>query len=349
MVLTLLNRLWRKPASGRAGQHTVQRWLVLQQGANPSTDYYIYPQLAATGLPILARDLDKDSPYPDDLAQGTGVVIVRYMNPAWMRALNARRGLLATVVYFMDDDLLQPAHWAGLPKTYIKKLNKYCRPFISDIQQLTAEYWFSTQALRDAYAFKNARIVSPRPMKDDLRTDDAQSPVRLFYHGSAAHAAEIDWLLPVVAEALDRCPHLQFEIIGNHDVNVRYRGLPRTRILHPMSWENYIRYCRTLDGHIGLAPLLKSPFNKSRSYTKVFDIARCRAAGIYTNSAPYDEMVSHGESGLLLANSPRLWTEAIVRVSQDAETLAKLRQGSQGLLQRAVSAPPGVGVGQVAG
>ncbi|MBO9356758.1 hypothetical protein GG851_22435 [Bordetella petrii] len=323
-------------------QHTVQRWLVLQQGANPSTDYYIRPRLEPSGLPIAYRHLDRDIPDAADLAPGTGVVIVRYLNGTWARALHARRALLGSVVYFMDDDLLRPDQWAGLPKPYIKKLNKYCRPFVTDIRQLASTYWFSTDTLYDHYRFQNAQVVEPRPLVSDLCPADKfalpartqPGPIRLFYHGTAAHNAEIAWLQKVVAEVLQHCAHVHFEIIGNHDINQRYRNLPRTRILHPMSWDNYLSHCRALDGHIGLAPLLPSPFNAGRSHSKAYDIARCGAVGIFSAIGPYKQIISHSTNGMLLANEPQLWIDTLLKLCESPTELARLRLGARSLMQR---------------
>lgn len=344
----LLSRLWRpRPAKKHWREHTVQRWLVLQQGANPSTDYYISPRLALTGLPIVYRHLDRDLPHAQDLEPGTGVVIVRYLNGAWVRALHARRAMLSSVVYFMDDDLLQPSQWAGLPKLYVKKLNQYCRPYLADIRLLASGYWVSTQELYDRYRFHNARVVEPLPLASDAvvcadtfraSAQASSSPIRLFYHGTAAHHAEIEWLHEVIAAVLHRCSHVHFEIIGNHEVNQRYRNLPRTRILHPMSWSNYLSHCRTLDGHIGLAPLLPSAFNAGRSYSKAYDIGRCGATGVYSAVGPYRQLISHGQNGMLLANEPGLWIETLLGLCQNPAELDRLRLRA-GLLMRSQHGP----------
>ena len=341
--LSLLSRLWQpRKATVNWPQHTVQRWLILQQGDNPSTDYYVWPRLHASGLPVSCRHLDLDKPRAQDFANGTGVVIVRYLNGQWAKALRAYRGRLAQVVYFMDDNLLQPEQWIGLPKPYMKKLNKYCRPFIGDIQQLASSYWFSTHALHKLYRFGSAQVVVPQPLPDDAAVASSYTappgPIRLFYHGTAAHTAEINWLQPIIAEVLKHCPDAHFEIMGNHDVNVQYRALPRTRILHPMSWPNYLSHCRALQGHIGLAPLLSTRFNAGRSHSKIYDIARCGAVGLYSTGGPYQPFISHAQNGMLLANEPQIWVDTLCRLIDDRAELNKLRQAA-GELLRAPTSP----------
>ncbi|CAM4091765.1 Glycosyltransferase involved in cell wall biosynthesis [Bordetella tumulicola] len=324
-----------KPSSrGQAiwPQNTVSRWLVLQQNNNPSTDYYIRSRLEETGLPVSYKDLDQDTPHFGDLAPGTGVVIVRYLNARWVAALRTHRSQLSYVAYFMDDDLLHPKHWAGLPRSYIKKLQKYCGAFIPDIRALASAYWFSTQTLQDRYQFKVMQVIPPRPLPlgvDNtplpLRPLDVQSPVQMFYHGSATHQAELDWLHPIVERLLYQCPDLHFEVIGNHAVNLQFRDLPRTRVLHPMSWHSYISHCQTINGHIGLAPLLPSSFNEGRSHSKIYDITRCGAIGVYSTPSAYTNAIVHGEDGLLLKNEPDLWVQTIAELVENRARLNALR------------------------
>lgn len=286
------SRFWRRspPAALRYG-HVARSWLVLQQGPNPSTDYYVRPRVQSGGLPVVFRDIDADTPQLGDLEPGTQVVIVRYLTRKWADALWAQRSHLAGVVYFMDDDLLDPSSWADLPAPYRRKLKDYCERMRPAIERLASEYWGSTPALCDRYVALDMKHVPPRQLPEDEGLQPVapqpEEPVTIFYHGTQSHMAEIRWLRPVIAEVLAACPNTCFEIIGNHEVNKLYRDLPRTRVLHPMTWPNYLSHCRSMRGHIGLAPLMQASFNTGRSHTKVFDIARCRARGFVAEGGPY--------------------------------------------------------------
>jgi len=335
-----LTRFWSaRTAQKEWPRPEVRRWIILQQNNNPSTDYYVRPYLERDGVQVQYRDIERDAPRIQDLESGTGVVIVRYLNAAWAKALRAHRARLSEVVYFMDDDLLQPERWVGLPRAYIKKLNAYCRPYLADIRQLASSYWVSTATLQNRYRqLGDVQVVAPQPMAADWQrprpATGRTGPVWLFYHGTAAHHTEIEWLRPVIAQVLQRCERVHFEIMGNHDVNQRYRDLPRTRILHPMSWGNYQSHCRAFDADIGLAPLLPSPFNAGRSHTKAYDIARCGAVGVYSAGGPYDAVISHAENGLLLSNDPQLWADTLCRLAQDATERDRLRLAAAAVLRR---------------
>ncbi len=319
---------WRRPVY----RHEVRRWLVLQAGANPSTDYYIRPRAAASGIDAVYRDVEHDIPSAEDLQEGTQVVIVRYLNRRWAEALRAHAGRLAQVVYFMDDDLLEPSAWEGLPRSYHDKLARHFATTGQEIAELASQLWVSTPELAARYAQQEPIVMPPLPLVDDVPRAEHEAAlmhadngfVRMFYHGTRSHEAEIRWLHPIVAACLEACPQAHFEIIGDHEVNRLYRGLPRTRVLHPMSWPNYVAHCRTMRGHIGLVPLLEGSFNAGRSYTKVFDVARCGAVGVYSRGGPYDAALLRDEDGLLM-NDKQAWVGRIVELIADASLRSRMQ------------------------
>lgn len=323
---------WRRPAY----RHEARRWLVLQSGPNASTDYYIRPRAADHGMEMSVRDVNADTPASEDFPEGTQVVVVRYLSKQWAEALRVHTGRLASVVYFMDDDLLDPAAWDGLPRPYHDKLARHYATVSGDIAALASQLWVSTSELASRYRELDPAVTPPLPLVDDVPRRTEHSPfVRVFYHGTQSHEAEIRWLRPVVAACLDACPHVHFEIIGNHMVNQLYRALPRTRVLHPMSWPNYVSHCRSMAGHIGLVPLLPSGFNAGRSHTKMMDVARCGGFGIYTKAPPYEAVVRHGVDGLLLPSREQAWIEHLVGLANDGSALAlRQQQAGKHLLQR---------------
>lgn len=324
--MTLFAR-WRPIRRPVDPTEPVRRWLVLQQGPNPSTDYYIRPRAEASGCPVAYRHIDQDAPAADDLLPGTRVVIVRYLTPAWAQALRQHQAALAGIVYFMDDELLDPQAWKGLPAPYRQKLQRYCGRLHRTLAELVTEYWGSTAPLCARHAGLGMRLVPPLPLAEDAGRQPIRpvpgEPVQIFYHGTSVHLDEMRWLRPVIAQVLSACPLAHFEVIGDHEVNRLFRDLPRTRVLHPMSWPNYLSHCRAMRGHIGLAPLLPGQFNAGRSHTKVHDIARCAAQALCANQAPYDVPAGQwAQRPLLLTMQAGQWVDALVD-AQAAETIFK--------------------------
>lgn len=304
------------------------RTFVVQEVANPSSDYYIVPR-AKQGGPVRVFN-QSERPTEAELA-GATVIFVRYVPREWLRFISRNRSAVRRLVYFMDDDLLDPRASRSMPWRYRYKLLRLATIRKSWLRRMGAEVWVSTPYLARKYAEWNPTVIAPIPLAEQVAAKRASgsSIVKIFYHGTASHLAEMKWLRPIVEDVLQQVPGVSFEIIGTAVVNRLYRALPRVSVVHPMSWSGYQAFCRGSERHIGLAPLLPSPYNAARSHTKFFDIERCGAAGIYSRVAPFADFVNHGEDGLLVDNDPQAWAEAIVRLANDAGERGRLTEGAR--------------------
>jgi glycosyltransferase involved in cell wall biosynthesis len=70
---------------------------------------------------------------------------------------------------------------------------------------------------------------------------------------------------------------------------------------------------------VGLAPCFDTEFNRARSHSRVFDITRLGAAGIYANVTPYREKVINSQTGYLCENEPDNWVEVLKRLLNDED------------------------------
>lgn len=282
---------------------------LVEEQCNPSTDYFVLPAVSADGRRVVRCGF-ADLPAATGL-DGASVVFVRYVPPAWAKLVEAVRPRLRTLAFFMDDDVLEVGASVGLPWRYRFKLARLAAWRSGWLQRQAAELWVSTPYLQLKYAGWRPRLVLPSP------TVGHTDVCRVFYHGTASHKAEIRWLRPVVEEALRCDERLTFEIAGGRDVSNLYRGMPRVTVAHPMKWPAYQAFTDMPCRHVGLAPLLETPFNRARSYTKFFDITRCGAAGIYAPDSACAEVVSHGVDGLVVAQEQESWIDAILYLVQD--------------------------------
>jgi len=295
---------------------------LVEERPNSSTDYFVRPVLQAGGRPIICHGFRSSLPDPNALT-GAGVVLVRYVPTAWARFIERHRSQLAELIFFMDDDLFDLTATRGTSWRYRLKLARLATWRRDWLRAQGAGLWVSTPYLRDKYAEWSPRLIRPAPL---LASDES---VRVFYHGSASHEAEIRWLYPVIEAALQAEPRLTFEIIGAARVNRLYRRLPRTTVVHPMSWPAYQSFITMPGRQIGLAPLLDSPFNRARSCTKFFDITRAGAVGIYAPGPVCAGMVEHGVNGWVVPLKPDDWTQAIIELARDPERHRTLSLAAQ--------------------
>jgi hypothetical protein len=282
---------------------------LVEEQCNPSTDYFVLPAVSAGGHRVVRCGF-ADLPASADL-DGSSVVFVRYVPPAWAKLVEAVRPRLRMLAFFMDDDLLEMGASAGMPWRYRFKLARLAAWRSGWLRRQAAELWVSTPYLQQKYAGWCPRLVLPSPAAGYT------GACRIFYHGTASHAAEIRWLRPVVEEALRRDERLDFEISGGQDVYRLYRGMQRVTVAHPMKWPAYRAFLAMPGRHVGLVPLLDVPFNRARSYTKFFDITRCGAVGIYAPESACAKVVNHGVDGLVVAQKQEAWVEAILHLARD--------------------------------
>lgn len=312
------------PAAIPALPAGVDVYLVEEQ-PNPSTDFFVLPACEGAGRRVHRRGFD-EVPEATALA-GAVVVFVRYVPAAWRRRVAQMRPRLAGLVFFMDDDLLDPASAAGMPWRYRYKLYTLATRHGEWLRRQEARMWVSTPWLANKYAAWAPQQLSPRAVA-------AGTPVcRVFYHGTASHDAEIRWLRPVMEEVLRRDERVVFEIVGGQDVHRLYRGLPRVTVVHPMKWPAYQAFLDMPGRDIGLAPLLDLPFNRARSCTKFLDITRCGAAGVYAENSECANVVRDGIDGLLLSMRQDAWTEALLALVADSPRRSRMAEAARDSLR----------------
>lgn len=237
------------------------------------------------------------------------IVIIRYIP----NLLIQHSSLISSeLVYFMDDDLLDWNALKGQPLKYQWKIYRYALSRKRWLKKNKVKLWVSSSYLAEKYADWNPKLVKPSGLSVDSR-----QRLILFYHGSASHMEEIHWLVPVIKDALERNKQLHFEIIGTQKTRNLFKGMERVSVIHPMSWESYKSFLQSYPRAIGLAPLLGSPFNSARSYTKFFDITRCSAVGLYADHPAFRQAVQHKLDGMLLPMKHQSWVDAILYLAEN--------------------------------
>ncbi|HEX6828508.1 MAG TPA: glycosyltransferase [Burkholderiales bacterium] len=294
------------------------RVIVLAPGAIPTTDYYVRPRLSA--IPgIQPEYLDSLSERPEhherSLNTGVFVIVVRWSPVGWLRLLERHAERLSGVALLLDDDVGQAWKSRDLPTRYAARTSARFWLMRQQMSQVCDRLWVSTPALRSLYPGPRTRIMEPLCFDTEF---PAPSATRTWsYHGSASHRREIAWLKPLVKRLHRHHADYGFEIFGKTGVRKLFADIPGVTVQDPMPWPAYLEYSRTVARSVGLAPLLDSQFNRARSFVKVFDITRCGAVGIYSDTPPFRGNITHGREGLLLPNDPLEWAKAVESLMSD--------------------------------
>ncbi|MGB0468448.1 MAG: glycosyltransferase family 1 protein [Pontibacterium sp.] len=289
--------------------------LIVEECFNPSSDFFVYPWLVSEGKQLTTCSITG----PDSLNKVCieaidELIFVRYFSRRWYHWVEQHRGQLKRLAFFMDDDLFDFSAHSNLPLRYRWKLYRLAWRHQCWLRRMGAELWVSNQWLADKYSDWKPKLLQPHSAYGY-----SQPKKTLFYHGSASHKDEIQWLLPVVEAVLSKDENLSFEIIGSQPVRSLFAHLSRVHVLHPMKWPAYKALLDRPGRTIGLAPLLDSGFNCARSFTKFFDITQAGAAGIYADHPVYRSVINHGENGLLLPMDQQQWINSILKLSNAAD------------------------------
>jgi hypothetical protein len=313
--------------AGTYGRQLPLRAMVLTPGFIPTTEIYLKGRIEKqfSGA-VRYVDTMRTSPKAIEPEEDTLLVVVRHAPLRWLRWLARMAHRSAGVIFLMDDDMPMALRAPELPLQYAVKTawrfaitRRYLAPLCNRI-------WLSTPELARRYPQAAAQVWEPGYVVSDSQKLNAGL---YFYHGTGAHRQEIEWLVPIVKAVQLALPGAWFEIMGGAGVRRLFRDIPCVRVVHPMPWEDYRSYAATGTFQVGLAPCLDTEFNRARSHSKVFDITRLGAAGVYSNGTPYAEKVSHGRTGLLCENDPTAWVTAVILLLENESLRKTIVQGAQ--------------------
>jgi hypothetical protein len=319
--ISWIRKVFGVGAPRRCGQQIKDGTVILSSGDNASLRYLLIPHLAAKGVTpacvnpaiIAAQNL---------IGSDCSVLIIcRYLPVKWISVLRAFRKSGGRVIYFMDDDLMDPAALIGLPSDYVRRIRGQATKQSEVLNSLCDEFWVGSPYLAEKYKKWAPTVLSPRASVDEIR---GRVNTSICYHGTASHQSELEWLVPVVESVVTGAPDVSFEVFGDHKVNRLYRDMPRVAVLHPMGWTNYLSYTGGVHRDIALAPLLSHPFNAARGPTKFFDFTRMGAVGVYTDVPPYRGFVRDGVDGVLIPNDPAVWVRTIRDLIGDADRRTRM-------------------------
>ena len=293
------------------------RIVVLHEGANPTSDFYLTPRLALQPLPVEWITL-KDRP---DAAvfDKAAVVVVRYLTPAWKGVLDANYDKLFGCFWLIDDDLLDFSVLLRVSGGLGWKWFWRAWRFKSWFKRKGVKLWVSTPYLEKKYAAWSPRVMppcSPYPSFDVNAQVGVSSlqPAIVFYHGSISHRHEQRWLYPVFAAVAKRCPEVVFEVIGSASVAHFFASIPQVKVHSPMSWNHYKVWIQKPGRTLGLAPLLDNHVNAARAPTRFYDIQAAGAIGLFAKGPVYEAIVKQEGGGMLLPMDQQVWIDEIIRL-----------------------------------
>ncbi|MGP9765424.1 glycosyltransferase family 1 protein [Halomonas sp. AOP13-D3-9] len=320
------------------------QWLVVSDGARPTEDIYFLesaaPELHQKGVlteryPI-SRSFGSAWLHGRSFISrfaGVNLLVCRSLPLSWLRWLERHRHIFGYIVYLIDDDIPAAANDFSLPRAYRKRMGR-----IASLQPrllaLADEVVACSDELAKYFTLRHSLVsvltpplLAPLPSHDHLAIPPStQAPWQIGFHGTRAHLNDLLHIAPAL-EALQKLrDDTQLELMLGKHAPSQLVALPRVNVPAPLPWQAFQRYQRQCRMHIGLAPLLPTPFNQGKSFIKFLDITAMGGVGIYSNRYPYTEVVRHAENGLLVEDYPNAWQDGIVQLLEDPAATMRMAQ-----------------------
>ncbi|MHB9003926.1 MAG: glycosyltransferase [Coriobacteriia bacterium] len=255
------------------------------------------------------------------------VVFQRLHEPGVLDAIRYARAAGKLTVYELDDDLWHIHRDSAAYGFYSRQgVLGVIEEAIRSCELVTT----TTPALASRLRSLNrATRILPNMLPDEYWQFDepvAQSDDRIVigWAGSNTHLPDLKLLNGVMPQLLDRYQNLEFAWAGMSEMpfpeHVRMRMVPGVPL------EQYPGLLGQF--HIGIAPVVDTVFNESKSDLKYLEYAR-RGIPVVASRAPsYEQSVVHGVNGFLASNA-KDWLKYLIRLIEDVELRRQI--GAKGM------------------
>ena len=257
----------------------------------------------------------------------------------FVRVLSRCRQRGVPVVYELDDNLLdlhRDEPWEPYPGDSLRGVAAF-------LARQADGMIVSTPALAERVArLRSGVLVVPNALDERLFGSvpdpfvSRSSTVTIGYMGTLTHEADLRMVLAPLRALLRRqAGRVRLELVGGgaeERIASLFEGLPfRMRNLgseHP--YPRFVSWMRRhLRWDVAIAPLEDDAFTRGKSDLKYLDYGALGIPGVFSDVRPYRETVRHRETGLLAANEPEAWAEALEEIVSDGALRARLAEAAK--------------------
>ncbi|MGI0523049.1 hypothetical protein [Rhizobium giardinii] len=320
------------------------RVVVIRAMAAPTDDLYVLAplqRLVEDGLIDLHVVDDLSDERGDEeraglLSDGCFVIISRYLSNKWLETLLQRRHAITGVYYLMDDDVSLAEQDESLSPTYRKRMMGVAHSEFQTLLHLSSRFIVTSEFLAQRFRSAKTDLLTPPYIAqcDSLTHLDDLSTICIEYHGTQVHRNDLAAVAPALIDIHDMYPTTKIRIFMGNQAPRMLKQKERIEIVDGVTWDEYKLIVAHSRAHIALAPMLHTPYNYAKSFVKIHDHARLGAVGLYSNRAPYDSIISHGQNGFLLENDPIVWRHTLQWLIENPKEIARTALAAQDLAKR---------------
>ncbi len=274
--------------------------------------------LSAAGYQLI-RGKEDETIFPERVNDADGVVIQRnfpMFQDSYRQIVELARAAGKPIIYETDDLLLELPEQHPLEDALADSLLPMMRA-IAEADLVTV----STPFQANYYGLFNPSIVTLPNYLDEnywrfppLEDPKEGEPITLGYMGGNTHLADLEMIVPALEQTLSEHENVRLHIWGGKppEVLLQNSKVEWTR-LQLEDYEAFAAYFSQQKADIWLAPLEDTRFNQAKSAIKFLEYSATGGAGVYSRLAPYEQIVSHEQNGLLAATLEE-WHASIERL-----------------------------------
>jgi glycosyltransferase involved in cell wall biosynthesis len=249
----------------------------------------------------------------DDTANGARIIVGQRIGKTGVSGLWRRLRAQHKLVYETDDDVwtIDPTNLSAVFAHDAVTLD-----MIEESIRAAHLVTVSTEPLAEVLRkFHDNVVVLPNHIDGRLLEMERarRERVTVGWAGGDSHLRDIDMIAPTLRRFIGRNPKVDF-----HNIGTDY-----TRVLkipgRVTGWEaNVWDYYQHIDFDIGLAPLVDSTFNRSKSAIKAMEYAALGIPVIASDREPYRPFVLDGVTGFLVRREHE-WAKRLRELVNDAD------------------------------
>lgn len=264
---------------------------------------YYRIQLPMQGLSGLGHTVRHGLRMPQSVRDNPNTVIVgqRVCNPGPSTMWQTLAAQGRKLIYEIDDDL-----WnidASSPAAHAFFARPEIRANLQRNIEVAAAVTVTTEPLADIVRQLNPNVhIVPNAVPDWLIDHQPQQrddgTLTIGWGGSATHNMDFDQVGDQLRQFLKRNQDTELHVIGNDYAS--WMRVPRAQARFTPWVPGVDEFLRTIDYHVGIAPLRPHVFNQSKSALKAIEAGALSIPIVASAVRPYEDYVQDGLTGYLV-------------------------------------------------
>ena len=273
------------------------------------------------------KKLLKDLQHTD--LQGKLPLFIRCADPQIIPWINYLVSIGVPYLYYIDDNFWELREPYAIAAYY---QNPFVRQALNVIVKQASAIIVNAPALGEFIKQYNKHVYILRPFFDfglieNIKPYDGPE-YRIGFAGSSSRNADLNFMKTCVENIHKVYPNIYFEFAGtllDMPPSEHVRFFP-----HTSDYAQYIAFQRKRGWKIGLAPLLPVKSNSFKTNNKYREYGACKIAGIYSQSATYQDSVSNRITGMIAPdNDSKTWIDIIVFLIENENERASIGLAAQ--------------------